>query len=46
MEEKSVEQWNDLENIKKSKLNSVKIWKIWKKSRLKSEMIWENPDEK
>ena len=25
---------------KKSKLNSEKIWKIWKKSKLKCEMVW------
>ena len=26
--------------MKKSKLNSEKIWKIQKKSKLNSEMIW------
>ena len=31
MEERSVEQWKDLEIQKKSKLNSKKIWKIQKK---------------
>ena len=25
---------------RKNKLNSEKIWKIWKKSQLNSEMIW------
>ena len=28
MEEEQVEQWNDM------------IWKIWKKSKMKSEKIW------
>jgi hypothetical protein len=29
--------WNDMENIEE---NSEKIWKIWKKNKLKCEMIW------
>jgi hypothetical protein len=29
-----------MENTEESKLNSEKIWKLWKKSRLNSEMIW------
>ena len=30
-----------MENMRrKGKLNSEKIWKIWKKSRLNCEMIW------
>jgi hypothetical protein len=28
MEEKKVELWNDMEIMKKSNLNSQKIWKI------------------
>jgi hypothetical protein len=28
------------ENMKKSRLNSDKIWKVWKKDKLKSEKIW------
>ena len=39
MEERYAEQWKDLENMKE-KLNSEKIWKIWKKGKLKSEKIW------
>jgi hypothetical protein len=32
MEERQVELWKDMENRKKkSKLNSEKIWKMWKK---------------
>ena len=30
---------NDMENTEKSKLNSEKIWKLWKKSKLNSEKI-------
>ena len=29
-----------MENTEKGKLNSEKIWKIWKKSKLNSEKIW------
>jgi hypothetical protein len=29
-----------MENMEKSKLNSEKIGKIWKKDKLNSEMIW------
>jgi hypothetical protein len=29
-----------MDNMKERKLNSDKIWKVWKKSRLNSEMIW------
>jgi hypothetical protein len=29
-----------MENIKESKLNSEKIWKVWKKNQLNSEKIW------
>jgi hypothetical protein len=29
-----------MENVKKSKLNSVRIWRIWKKGKLESEKIW------
>jgi hypothetical protein len=29
-----------MENMEKSKLNSEKIWKLWKKSKLNSEKIW------
>ena len=29
-----------MENTEKSKLNSEKIWKLWKKSKLNSEKIW------
>ena len=29
-----------MENTKKTKLNSEKIWTIWNKDELKSEMIW------
>jgi hypothetical protein len=32
-----------MENVEKSKLNSVKIRKIWKKSKLNSEKIWKKP---
>ena len=31
MKEMQVEQWKDLKNMEKSKLNSEKIWKIGKK---------------
>ena len=31
--------WENMEEKKKNKLNSEKIWKIWKKSQLNSEMI-------
>jgi hypothetical protein len=34
------EMWNDIENMKKSKLNREMIWKIQKKSKLNSEKIW------
>ena len=30
-----------MENMEKNKLNSEMILKIWKKSKLKSEKIWE-----
>ena len=30
-----------MENTEISKLNSEKIWKLWKKSKLNSEKIWE-----
>ena len=33
-------QWKDRENTEKSKLNSEKIWKIWKKPKLNSKTIW------
>ena len=56
MEERQVEQWKDLENIKQGKLNSEMKWKIGKKSKLNSEMLlkiqkkivkrYENMDEK
>ena len=29
-----------MENAEESKLNSEKIWKIWKRSKLNSEKIW------
>jgi hypothetical protein len=29
-----------MENMEESKLNSEKIWKMWKKSRLNGEKIW------
>ena len=29
-----------MEKLKKGKLNSEKIWKIWKRSKLNSEKIW------
>jgi hypothetical protein len=29
-----------MENKKESKLNSEKIWKVWKKNQLNSEKIW------
>ena len=35
MEEKQVELGKDMENMKKAKLNSEKIWKMRKKSKLK-----------
>jgi hypothetical protein len=31
--------------MEESKLNSEKIWTIWKKSMLNSEMIWKNTEE-
>jgi hypothetical protein len=41
MEERQIEMWND-KPLKafSSKLNSEKIWKIWKKPKLNSETIW------
>ena len=38
-EETQVEMWNDMENLKNTEENSEKIWKIWKKPKLKCEMI-------
>jgi hypothetical protein len=29
-----------MENMEKEKLNSDKIWKVWKKGKLNSEKIW------
>jgi hypothetical protein len=34
-----------MENTEENKLNSEKIWKLWKKNRLNSEMIWKNMEE-
>jgi hypothetical protein len=31
---------------KVSEVKSEKIWKIWKKSKLNSEMIWKNMEER
>jgi hypothetical protein len=34
------------EMISKIQKKSEKIWKLWKKSRLNSEMIWKNMEER
>jgi hypothetical protein len=36
---KQVEMWNDMENLENTEENSEKICKIWKKPKLKCEMI-------
>ena len=57
IEERQVEKWKDMKIWKKivkrygkyrmkGKLNSEMIWKIWKKSKLKCEMIWINKAER
>jgi hypothetical protein len=33
-------KYSRLQNQKKSKLNSEKIWKLWKKGKLNSKKIW------
>jgi hypothetical protein len=38
IEERQVEKWKDIGNIEE-KLNSEKMWKIWKKGKLNSEKI-------
>ena len=45
MEEKEIEQWKDMENAKKCRFNSEKIWKIWKKGLLNSEKNVINTEE-
>ena len=45
IEERQVEKWKDMGNIDE-KLNSEKIWTIWKKSKSNSEKDMEIMEEK
>jgi hypothetical protein len=39
IEERQVEKWKDIGNVEE-KLNSEKMWTIWKKVKLNSQKIW------
>ena len=39
MKERQVEQWKDLKNMEKSKMNSENTWKTLKKGKLNSDNI-------